>query len=414
MVSAILGAVPSISRLQGNTSDDWIDRISHLYSVVLLIIFAVVVTTGQFVGAPIQCWNPAEFTGSYEAYTHSVCWISNTYYVPMGDTIPVDLHTRQERELTYYQWVPIILIFMAFLFKFPNLIWRMLHSGAGISLDRVIDFAQATQCNSPADREVAIKNLANYIDKWLWTYQEYKHNKFVRFRSAASKYFCIICNKRGGTFLTGLFIFTKFLYLINVIAQFFILNKFMATDYNFYGFEVIEAIIRGDNFRESARFPRVTLCDFQIRQLNNLQTWTVQCVLPINLFNEKIFIFIWFWLVFVSVLASYSVVKWIVFHILHNNKVHYIKKYLKSQNQIQNNFDKKLCVQFAHNYLRNDGIFLMYMISKNSTSIVATDLIAELWKKFKQRYRQADNVLGNEHMRNQIDDSTLKISDKVD
>lgn len=413
-VADILGAVPSISKLKGNTSDDWIDRISHLYTVLILVVFAVVVSTGTFVGDPIQCWCPAEFTDAYEEYTKSMCWISNTYYVPMGDTIPVDLKTRQDKELTYYQWVPLILMFQALLFKLPNLIWKMFHSAAGISLDRVIDFAQETQCSSPEDRADAIGNLSNYVDKWLWTYQEYKHNKFVKFRATASKYFCLMCNKRGGTFLTGLFICVKFMYLINIIGQFFILNAFMGSDYNFYGFEVISAIANGDDFRESARFPRVTLCDFRIRQLNNLQTWTVQCVLPINLFNEKIFIFIWFWLVFVAFLSSYSVIKWIAFHIMHNNKVHYIKKYLKAQNQIQTAFDKKLCVQFARHYLRNDGIFLMYMISKNSTSIVVTDLIAELWKKFKERHQQANNIDENDHLGNHVDDSTLKMGEKVD
>jgi hypothetical protein len=84
-----------------------------------VVLFDIRVSTGQFVGDPIQCWHPAEFTDAYEEYTHSICWISNTYYVPIGDTIPVDIHSRQDKELTYYQWVPLILMFMALMFKLP-------------------------------------------------------------------------------------------------------------------------------------------------------------------------------------------------------------------------------------------------------------------------------------------------------
>ncbi len=51
------------------------------------------------------------------SYTKNICWISNTYYVPHSATIPEDIHTRQERELSYYQWVPIIFLFQALMFK---------------------------------------------------------------------------------------------------------------------------------------------------------------------------------------------------------------------------------------------------------------------------------------------------------
>ena len=108
--------MPSFKKLSSSRSDDWIDRMNHIYSVFLLVIFAVLVSTGQFVGDPIHCWCPAQFTGAFEAYTKNYCWIKNTYFIPMMDTIPVDIHKRQDAEITYYQWVPLILLFQVGIF----------------------------------------------------------------------------------------------------------------------------------------------------------------------------------------------------------------------------------------------------------------------------------------------------------
>jgi hypothetical protein len=39
--------------------------------------------------------------------------------------------------------------------------------------------------------------------------------------------------------------------------------------------------------------------------------YTVQCVLPVNLFSEKVFVLVWFWLVFVALATVISTLVWL-------------------------------------------------------------------------------------------------------
>jgi len=167
--------------------------------------------------------------------------------------------------------VPLILLFQAFLFKFPNVMWKMLNGGSGLNLDKICKLADETQYGAPDDRKTAIENMGFFLDRWLLTHRQYKHNFVARAKAKVSRVFCFLCNKREGTFLTALYLCIKVLYIANVIGQFFLLNAFMATDYNMYGFEYINMMNTGESMRESPRFPRVTLCDFRIRQLQNIQ-----------------------------------------------------------------------------------------------------------------------------------------------
>ena len=355
---------------------------------MLLAMFTLFVSSAQYVGDPIHCWCPATFTGAYVAYAKHVCWISNTYYVPMEDTIPLDLRERQDKEISYYQWVPIIFLFMAFMFKCPNIVWRLFCNGAGLNMDKITTMAEGTQIGSGDDREKTIYHIAKYMDRWLMAHRQYTYNVFVRMRQRISGVFCFFLGKRDGTYLTGFYLFVKLLFVVNVIGQFFLLNSFLSMDYSVYGFEVIRKLSQEEPWRESPRFPRVTLCDFDIRQLQNLQRWTVQCVLPINLFNEKIFIFLWFWIFFVATLTCMNYLSWLYHVLIGLNRARYVKKYLKLADEIRSTSDSKLCRKFADEYLRNDGVFVLRVIAKNSSELVLKDLVIHLWKIFRDDPRR--------------------------
>ena len=121
--------------------DDFADRLSRRYTVSLLILFCILVGSTQFVGSPIACWTPAQFTGAMVTYTNYICWIANTYYVPTDDYLPNPTEVRQHR-INYYQWVPFILALMAFLFYVPFTVWHLLAKPSGLDAKTVMKVKQ--------------------------------------------------------------------------------------------------------------------------------------------------------------------------------------------------------------------------------------------------------------------------------
>lgn len=363
---------------------------SHVYTVGLLIIFAFATMKGVYLRDNINCWVPKQFTDSFEKYAHDYCWISNTYYIPMDEPIPVDIRARESETITYYQWVPLILIFQAFMFKLPYFVWKLFNGYSGLSLEKVIHLSEQTEFDAPDSRKVTIDHLARFLEKWLNGQKEYHWNVIVRMRHRMARVCCLFCDKRAGTFLSALFLSVKFLYVINVIGQFFLLNAFMATDYNLYGFEIINHLAAKGEWRESPRFPKVTLCDFEIRQLQNIQRFTVQCVLPINMFNEKIFIFVWFWLVLVAVLSVYNLAQWLFISVFKRNRSNFVKKYLKITNDLQTAYDKKLAAKFADTFLHDDGVFILRIVTKNTSDIITTELVHLLFERYKNQVKTSN------------------------
>ena len=249
----------------------------------------------------------------------------------------------------------------------------------------------------PERRDKTIKYMIRHLDHYLDYQREYRGGCCVTIKHLLAKYLCLICGNRYGNYLITLYLVTKIIYVINVVAQIFLLDFFLGKGFHMYGFEVIRNLLNEVDWSQSERFPRVTFCSFQIRQMGTIHPHTVMCVLPLNLFIEIIYIFLWFWFIFVAIASCFTFCQWIWTIAFRINRTRYVRKHLKIMDKINRDSDRdrKLAEKFAQMYLRQDGIFVLKLVAKNSTEIVVADIIAALWENYKSKpmnVRNCDHV----------------------
>ncbi|KJH42920.1 innexin-3 domain protein [Dictyocaulus viviparus] len=398
------------------TFDDPVDRLNYFITSTLLTFFAIMVSAKQYVGSPIQCWMPMEFKGGWEQYAEDYCFIQNTFFVPFHEEIPSDDEDRSKAEIGYYQWVPIVLALQAIMFYLPNWIWKTLHQQSGIDLGTAIEDARKLRQIVGADRKKEVGKLASYIEECLEFYSEHR---------SVCRLFCFRFGRGLGSYVSMLYLFVKFLYLLNIFTQFYILNSFLGSDYTFWGFQGISVNHRylsyaiffmpvdnpglvecsrcselqlctfrdlwnGREWLDSGVFPRVTMCDFKIRRLANTHKYTVQCVLMINMFNEKIYLFIWFWFLFVAISTGINFVYCFVQLVFTSLREKSTRTWLSGprygESTTTDDFrHEHILRRFAHAALRPDGILLLRFIEGHAGAIVVRELAAKLFTDYLEQ-----------------------------
>ena len=146
-----------------------------------------------------------------------------------------------------------------------------------------------------------------------------------------------------------------------------------------------------------------------------------------NLYNERIFAFYWFWLLFLVGATSYGILVWLA-QMSYRSRRSFLKKHLRLNLHLElNRNNQKSFNSFAEEYLGGDGILFLRLIAKNTNSVVAgtrtTDslelmdrcflgeLLGVMWQQYIEREKTKTPIF---HTSNGLESKECRLSMKTD
>ncbi|CAD5231119.1 unnamed protein product [Bursaphelenchus okinawaensis] len=346
---------------------DSVDWLNYYVSALMLICCSLAISAKQYFGSPIQCWVPNEFKGGWEKYAEDYCFIANSYYVPMDDEIPSELAGRQD-QITYYRWVPIVLALQSILFWLPNYLWNNIHKQTAIHPRALVDDARQIMLMKGKPRESEIEQLAQYISESLSVFHPTQRGKVAR----------------SGFNATVMYLFMKLLYTANAIGQLVLLNHFLGGNYFSWGFDTMRDVIHGEEWKESEVFPRVIMCDFSVRKLANIQRHSVQCVIMMNMINEKLYFFLYWWLLFVAVVTAINFVYYLFMLLVPSCRVRFVRSNINQNDLANMGLGRRDIERFVVDFLHCDGVLVLHFIRRHIGGRITYDLMNQLVRIFWQ------------------------------
>lgn len=167
------------------------------------------------------------------------------------------------------------------MFYVPHWIWKNWEDG---KVSMISQGLRGIFTLPAGERQNRSKRLVNYIVESMRTHNSYSFGYF----------FCELLN------------------LANVIANIIFVDKFLGGAFMTYGTDVW----RFSNMNQENRsdpmvelFPRITKCIFhKYGASGSIQKHDALCVLALNILNEKIYIFLWFWFIILAVLSTCAII----------------------------------------------------------------------------------------------------------
>lgn len=358
MLMPVAGLIKA--RYQGDKAD--IDsaffKLHYRTSASILFISTILVTANNLIGKPIDCMGegiPGNVLSTY-------CWIMSTFSVPSrnaagkGTAYPYQgvepLANANEDEYVrhaYYQWVPFVLFLQGVMFYIPHYLWKTYEDKR---LQKITSGLRGRTL-SLEQRKDQCEILVKYVKETL-----HMNNWYA-----------------------GVFFICDILNFINVIGQMFFINKFLGGVFLSYGTQVLhfsemEPEDRTDPLVDV--FPRLTKCTFhKYGPSGSIEKHDAMCLLATNIISEKIYVFLWFWLIILAVLTALYLIYTIAVVLVPGMRKTMLQRNAKTAYSNDDRLDLLMKKADIGDW------FLIFLLSKNLDSILFREFISMLTEKIK-------------------------------
>jgi len=354
----VFGSVKQLMKLDSVCIDNNVFRLHYKGTVIILVAFSLLVTSRQYIGDPIDCIVDASIGGDI---MDTYCWIHSTYTLvdKLDGKIGVDVPHPGVSQLTsksdkvkyhkYYQWVCFVLFFQAMLFYIPRYLWKTWEGGRMKMLVMDLNCPIVDEDNKCGRKKLILDYFISNI----------KNHNFYAFRF----FFCEVLN------------------FINVVGQIFFMDMFLGYEFTTYGSEVL-AMTEEDPLKRvdpmAKVFPKVTKCTFnKYGPGGNIVPYDGLCVLPLNIVNEKIYVFLWFWFIIVSVISGVSLLYRLATVFGPQVRMYLLRA--KSRLSEQRHIDR------ISQKCQVGDWFVLYQLGKNMDPLIYRELIQELASRLEGR-----------------------------
>ena len=387
MASDLFNELKARLSLSGLNIDNWTYKCYSRASVGIFWAAAVCSVASSLIGSPMECKD-------VDAYGKDYCWLHGAKHLTPSqiskgihntdDCFSID-DNAEDKATNYYIWVSLVLFLSGAAFALPNEVWKHMEGGM------IEQFGE--------DR----KTFLNEPEKKAEIFRRVTNNESKRYFS---------------TFV----IFEWINYIVGILV-FVITDKFLAGKFSSYGLDTLgylmgngkEVEIPGEGNTISATvnpmcnlFPTVVNCDLSFYGvgIGHEEKRSYLCLMKQNIMNQKIYLVLWIWLVFLLGLSLFMFLYRIAFLVLPDFRRRVLLRYLKTS---QSSAVDSLSVDFEH----IGNWFLLIQIGQNANPYKLREFLREAknaehsHQNNDSKYRKFDarsngNIGSNNHANEEI------------